>query len=164
MTRAPKPSLPASPYIDKNSRSGPRRRVRVTPARRQQRGSCRGAVGRGLGARARVGEGGPRDSGGECGVCPRASGREVPKLRGFCSEAQAAQRSSLSVFGTRVSRAGSRLAYSRVLFSSASSLRPTSTPGWPRAAEVGDLGVVRVCVGNVFFSRFSGLGEAERRG
>ncbi|XP_043735107.1 translation initiation factor IF-2-like [Cervus elaphus] len=54
VTRAPKPSLPASPYIDKNPQSG-RRRAGVTEARGRQRGTCGGAGGRGLRARARRG-------------------------------------------------------------------------------------------------------------
>lgn len=79
MTRAPKPNLPASPYIDKNPRSG-RRRARVTEARGVQRGTCGGAVGRGLRARARQGGESRGVQRRERSAPARASGRQVPAL------------------------------------------------------------------------------------
>lgn len=77
MTRAPKPSLPASPYIDKNPQSG-RRRARVTEARALQRGTCGGAVGRGFRARARRGGESRGVQRGECSAPARAPGLQCP--------------------------------------------------------------------------------------
>lgn len=77
MTRAPKPSLPASPYIDKNPQSG-RRRARVTEARGLQRGTCGGAVGRGFRARARRGGESRGVQRGECSAPARAPGLQCP--------------------------------------------------------------------------------------